>query len=362
MTPTASAITAIFSSSLLALLFLRQLKVSAAAKAADEDIARQPTSQSMYVSRGILPPDPTAGARGLYLDLVRRTVSNLIYEDRPAYVVTPEQTYRIVSSFDLDARLEGRDQPTDALTMVGWKRLEQLQAAIEQVLLDKVPGDLIELGVMRGGAAVLMRAVLKSQDCQDRKVYACDTFDYIPPSAAISKSIWLPAVAKVLSLIPGKQWRRHLTKTIFRWFQKSFPDSANPCDELIDNTLWFMQHPETVPQLRGTSDEHVRSGFARFGLLDDQVVLLKGFFSDTIPNASLNKLSVIRVDADTYESTTDALRLTYSRLSPGGYCIIDDYGYFSECKRAVDEFRAAHGIDEPIEKIDRYGVFWRKRM
>ena len=343
-------------------IVLQRLSEARRFRAIAVDAGRSPTSSAMYFDNGVLSPHVTEGPVKLYLDLVSRSVANLIYEDRPAWLLKAGRQYQIGETFDLPSRLSGRDQPTEALSMIGWKRLKQLQACTEQVVIEGIPGDFIELGVMRGGAAVLMRAVLKAHGCTDRRVFACDTFDYIPPALSTANSWWLSAVSRVLSAIPIKSWRRHLTKSIFSQFQKSFPASQNPCDEIVDITMWFMQHPETVPQLRGTSEAHVRSHFARFGLLDEQTVLLKGFFADTIPSAPITKLSVIRCDADTYESTSDALRLTYDKLSPGGYCIIDDYGFFTECQRAVDEFRAANKITEPIETIDEFGVFWRKTL
>ncbi len=361
LSATAGGLTAGLFSLMMLAFVLQQLASQRTRRAVFQDADRPPTPPELYLTSGVIPPDPSAGAAQLYLDLVRRTIVNLIYEDRPAWLITTDKEFKIVDSFDLESRLLGRDQPTQAFSMVGWKRLEQLQRCIEQVLLDGVPGDLIELGVLRGGAAVLMRAVLKAHDCRDRRVFACDTYEYIPPAQSAANSFWLPTVARVLAAVPGAGWRRYLTKSIFLRFQKSFPATQDPSDDLVQITLWHMRHPETVMQLRGTGVEHVQSHFARFGLWDDQVVLLKGFFADTIPHAPIEKLAVLRLDGDTYESTRDALNLTYAKLSPGGYCIIDDYWSFTECRRAVDEYRTAHGIDDAIVSIDKDGVYWRKQ-
>ena len=93
---------------------------------------------------------------------------------------------------------------------------------------------------------------------------------------------------------------------------------------------------------------------------DGRVVLLKGFFSDTLPAAPFRRLALLRADGDTYESTIDALTACYGRLSPGGYCVIDDYHAFSDCACAVDEFRAARGIVAPLVRVDTMAVFWVK--
>ena len=118
--------------------------------------------------------------------------------------------------------------------------------------------------------------------------------------------------------------------------------------------------PAAIPTAGGSGLEEVRSLFARYGLLDEQVVFLQGFFADTLPTAPLSHASVIRLDGDTYESTRDAIMLLYPKLSPGGYCIIDDYYAYQDCRRAVDEYRGTHAITDEIVRIDNLAVYWRK--
>jgi O-methyltransferase len=107
--------------------------------------------------------------------------------------------------------------------------------------------------------------------------------------------------------------------------------------------------------------ENVKEIFERYGLLDDQVRFLKGWFRDTLPNAPIEKLAILRLDGDMYESTMDVLRNLYYRVSAGGFVIVDDYGAYSACRKAVHDFRAEHGVSEPIQEIDWTGVYWRKR-
>jgi O-methyltransferase len=103
----------------------------------------------------------------------------------------------------------------------------------------------------------------------------------------------------------------------------------------------------------------VKANFARYGLLDERVRFLPGWFKDTLPGAPINQLAVLRLDGDMYASTMDALRSLYQKLSPGGYLIIDDYA-LPNCKRAVDDFRAEHQMTEQVNQIDGSGVFWEK--
>ncbi len=110
------------------------------------------------------------------------------------------------------------------------------------------------------------------------------------------------------------------------------------------------------------TEEAVRTNFETFGLLDEQVRWLKGWFKDTLPGAPIERLAVMRLDGDYYESTMDALTSLYPKLSAGGYVIVDDYGEddWTYCRRAVDEFRGAHGITDAMIEVDRRCWYWRR--
>ena len=88
------------------------------------------------------------------------------------------------------------------------------------------------------------------------------------------------------------------------------------------------------------SRQDVEANFRQYGLLDDRVVFLEGWFKDTLPAAPVERLSVLRLDGDMYASTMDALESLYPKLTAGGYAIIDDYGAVAACRQAVDDFRA----------------------
>jgi O-methyltransferase len=107
--------------------------------------------------------------------------------------------------------------------------------------------------------------------------------------------------------------------------------------------------------------EEVQNNFRRYGLLDDQVRFLKGWFRDTLPSAPIRRLAVLRLDGDLYESTIDSLTHLYPKLVRGGYAIIDDFGDVPACRQAVMDYRALHGITEEIIPIDWSGAFWRKQ-
>jgi len=193
-----------------------------------------------------------------------------------------------------------------AETMLGLRQLGHMERCIVDVLREGVPGHLLEAGVWRGGMTIFMRGVLRAYGATDRVVWVADSFAGLPQPE------------------PG---------------------------QLYDN--W--KEGDMAVSL-----EEVQENFERYGLLDDQVRFLKGFFSETLPQARIQKLAILRVDADLYSSTLDVLNNLYSRLSPGGFAIFDDYQNLPDCKRAVDEFRAAHNIREEISKIDERAVYWRR--
>lgn len=249
--------------------------------------------------------------RQLYLDLLKRTLTRLATEDE---AVLPESAPpRPVVPLDPGRRVEGLDWPVHAETMIGLRRLDQLQAAVETIIADRVPGDLLEAGVWRGGAAILMRGVLAAHNEQERTVWLADSFAGLPP-----------------------------------------PDpSAFPADAGIDMSAEAGYEELAVPL------EEVQANFRRYGLLDGQVRFLQGWFRDTLPRAPVERLALLRIDGDLYESTWVALKALYPKLSRGGYLIVDDYGALTACRQAVDDYRREHGIGEPLQRIDWTGVYWR---
>lgn len=267
----------------------------------------------------------TAPAAGLYLDLLKRCLVNVIYRDEP--VPTP---WHRVAEFDLEARLAGRDWPSQAHTMIGLRRLDHLQSLAEDVLRRGVPGDLMEAGVGRGGAAILMRGVLAAHGDAGRRVWAADSFRGFPTGG-----------------------EGGVTARSFR------------SPELVRGVAELAADPGALTALaarfgRGTSLAEVRDHFARYGLLDDRVRFLEGWFRDTLPAAPIGRLALLRVDADLYDPTLSALTWLHPRLSRGGYAVVDDYGTFAECREAVHDYLAAAGVEAALERVDGEAVFWRK--
>jgi O-methyltransferase len=238
--------------------------------------------------------------RELYLDLIIKTLANVIYGD-PSLVM---------GKIDHDPKLReiGRGWPTLAHTMVGVARLTNLKQLAQRTIDERVPGDYIETGVWRGGCCILMRAVIEANQIRDRKVFVADSFDGLPK-----------------------------------------PDQY-PADG--GDTL------HTYREL-AIPIEQVRANFAAYGLLDEQAVFVPGFFEDTLPSLKAGPFALIRLHGDMYESTIVALNSLYPKLSPGGFVIIDDYA-LAGCKTAVDDFRREHDITSQVHVIDWTGVWWQK--
>jgi hypothetical protein len=241
-----------------------------------------------------------------YLELMQACLTGSVYRDYS------QETFGS-GRFDLYAREHGLDWPSHAQTMIGEKRLANLRALTEAVLADNVPGDFIETGVWRGGACILMRAVLYAHNISDRSVWVADSFQGLP--------------------------------------------RANEAQYPADAGSDF----HTYAQLAVSLDE-VRDNFRAYGLLDEQVKFLKGWFKDTLPTAPIGQLALMRLDGDMYESTMDAMTHLYPKLSPQGYVIIDDYHVVPACKAAVDDYCRRHGLQPNIVEIDGVGVYWRKSV
>ena len=87
---------------------------------------------------------------------------------------------------------------------------------------------------------------------------------------------------------------------------------------------------------------------------------LPGLFADTLPDAPIGRIALLRLDADLYSSTMDGLEALYDKVASGGFVIVDDYWALPSCREAVDEFRARRGIAAPIERINWTVIHWRK--
>ncbi|HEX8453200.1 MAG TPA: PqqD family peptide modification chaperone [Longimicrobium sp.] len=275
-----------------------------------------------------------AGVRSRYLDLLKRALVNLIYPEHELRIELLEEQgrprglegeqlmrdirYREPAEYEelvaskVDGSVRRRRPSRFSHTMVGMERLDNLEYCARRVFADGVPGDFLEAGVCQGGAAIFMRGLQVALGEENRRVWLADSFEGLPPPTHEVDRAW-----------------------DLDWSEERQPWLACDLDAVQDN-------------------------FRTYGLLDEGVRWLRGWFSETLPTAPVERLAILRADADLYQSTREILDSLYHRVSPGGFVVIDDYGAIDACRRAVDEFRAEHGIIDPIRRIDWTGVYWRR--
>jgi len=267
----------------------------------------------------------------LYLDLMKKTLTHSLWVERTRSV-DPSRMPRSAKRFAIETltgllkrfrvglvreipsdprlRVLGEDWPDFAHTMIGMKRLCNIQECVKTILADKVPGDLIETGVWRGGAVIFMRALLKAYAVSDRNVWVADSFCGLPE-----------------------------------------PDLARyPADK---NDICHQR------EFTAVSLDEVKGNFALYNLLDEKVQFLQGWFKDTLASAPIDQLALLRLDGDMYQSTMEGLINLYPKLSKGGFVIVDDYAA-EPCRQAVEDFRKREKINDTIIPIDNWAIYWRR--
>ncbi|PEF21911.1 TylF/MycF family methyltransferase [Bacillus pseudomycoides] len=248
----------------------------------------------------------------MYLELLKKTILFEIWQEYEQSLSLDLHNFQFNhTTVDPEKHRMGEIWPKIAHSMIGRVRMDNLQMCMETVLKDNVEGDFIETGVWRGGSCIFMRGFLKVHGIANRKVWLADSFQGLP----------------------------------------TVNEEKYPNDRLLN---WI----HTIDYLR-VSLEEVQNNFRKYDLLDENVRFLKGWFKDTLPTAPIEKLSILRLDGDLYESTMDSLTNLYNKVSNGGFIIVDDY-FSPPCEAAVTDFRREHGIQASLIQIDNQSVYWRK--
>jgi len=203
-------------------------------------------------------------------------------------------------------------------SLVGSSGLEATFDAALDVIQKKVPGCFVECGVAQGGCSALM-GVVATRLNHARTMWLFDSFEGLPaPGQADYDSV-----------------------------HKSTGDHISPLDR---------------GSCLGAKEEVENLLYEHFGLPRASVLLVKGWFQDTLPvyYRQLGNISLLRIDADWYESTKDCLEYLYDQVVPQGYVIVDDYGKCFGCKKAVDEFLHKRGLQPQLVPDGRGGVLFVK--
>lgn len=269
--------------------------------------------------------------RDHYLGLLKRAVGNFLYPElelRIRYLENGadgwkgrdlQRALRDIRTRQADdferltaSKLAGAPPRLDAHSIIGMFRLDNLERCAERVFAEGVEGDFLEAGVCQGGASIFLRGLQVAHGETERRVWVVDSFLGVPPSV----------------------------KEEDRRYQVHLEEEREP---------WLACDLQTV-----------REHFRRYRLLDPQVRFVPGWLAESLPGAGIGPLALLRIDVDLHSATRECLELLYDKVSPGGYVVVDDYGFYECCRDAVDEFRARRGISEPLEWIDHSGIFWRK--
>jgi O-methyltransferase len=198
-------------------------------------------------------------------------------------------------------------------TMTSVERVVTLANYVRSVVTRGVPGDLVECGVWRGGSAMCMAQTLLSCGADDRHLYLFDTFDGMTNPTEVDVSVH---GARARDLFAGES-------------QMLSGGSSKK---------------------GGLSD--VRRNLENTGYPEQNLHFVQGRVEQTIPTAAPQAIALLRLDTDWYESTLHELRHLYDRVSTGGIVIIDDYGHWSGCRKAVDEFLATLEPGPVLHRID----------
>lgn len=256
---------------------------------------------------GFARPVNKAPLESRYLHTVRRSVSGLLHKTVEKSMPPHVGNSTLYVQLDLAKRARGEDWPVYGITMIGDYRLLNIETLLRTVIAEQVQGDFIECGVWRGGASIFAKAIFTALNVQDRSVWLADSFEGLPEP------------------------RTHK-----------------------DDKVW-----SKMTYLRVSKGE-VEENFRSYGLLDASIRFCEGYFIDSLPKCPVEKIAVLRMDGDMYESTMDQLFNLYEKITIGGFVIVDDWT-ISACRSAIDDFRRWHAISSPIVAIDNSSIYWQKK-
>ncbi|MDR2571328.1 MAG: class I SAM-dependent methyltransferase [Oscillospiraceae bacterium] len=207
---------------------------------------------------------------------------------------------------------------SDGLSMVSKEGLFATLSACKYAIQNNIDGDFVECGVWRGGNAIIAASVFKEYG-SSKKVWLFDTFEGF-------------VEVKLSKNDRGSLGQVHTM------------DRMDAFHERFYN-----------PSHCGNSISEVRNTFKRYGLLDDNVIFVKGDVMETLEDENIpDKVAVLRLDTDWYDSTRKELEVFYPRLSNGGVLIIDDYGFCHGCRTAVEQY--FESVPKPLMHYINYTI------
>jgi hypothetical protein len=190
------------------------------------------------------------------------------------------------------------------LTATGPQRIVGLMDAVKYIVANRIEGAVVECGVWRGGSIMAAARTLIEAGDDKRDLYLFDTFDGTKADSL---------------LVPGQR------------------------KEDMDN-YWCYAGMESV-----------RKNMLSTGYPEARIHMIPGKVEDTLPQQAPERIALLRLDTDWYESTRHELIHLYPRLAPHGVLIIDDYGHWEGARRAVDEYFAGLKPRPFLNRMDYSG-------
>ena len=223
---------------------------------------------------------------------------------------------RMIEYFDIDDDYFIEIFPTisqySIAAMEGGEPSWALYKSIEYIVKHQIPGDIVECGVWRGGAMLLAALALIHFGDTSRKIYLYDTFAGMPRPGE-HDCRW-----DGVSALPT--WESYAAKGKTMGFGGTV--------EMVRHVLRTSHYPE------------------------ENLVFVEGMVEDTIPATKPERISLLRLDTDFYDSTLHELTHLYPDLVSGGVLIIDDYGYFQGSRLATDKYIADHNLKILLNRIN----------
>jgi O-methyltransferase len=201
-------------------------------------------------------------------------------------------------------------------TMTSVERMYSIFKCVEYIIKSNIVGDFVECGVWKGGSAMMMAYTLLNLNTTDRTIYLYDTFEGMPEPSENDINLNHKSAKKIYL-------SKKNSENGSNWLRSELED--------VKNNLYATGYPK------------------------DKIILVKGKVEQTIPSTGPEKIALLRLDTDWYESTKHELQHLYPILSERGVLIIDDYGHWLGCKQAVDEYVSENNINILLNRIDYTG-------
>jgi len=209
-------------------------------------------------------------------------------------------------------RILERSRP---FTLTSVERAYALYSACKYIVQNDIGGDFVECGVWKGGSAMIMALTLLSLNVTNRKLYLYDTFEGMSPPEDVDVNI-------------HHQTAKYLLEN----------------NDKKSSLIWCY-----------ATEDDVRANLLSTGYKAENLLFLKGKVEHTIPNMMPEKVALLRLDTDWYNSTYHEMLHLYPRLTKSGVLIIDDYGHWVGAKKAVDDYFGGFNHKVLLHRIDYTG-------